>query len=64
MDERPRARAYGVMAQEAIEVFSDAVHHDENADTWGVDYSKYVPLLINEIKALRRASPCLKAGAR
>ena len=46
-------RAYGVMAQECNEVFPDAVYHHEPEDTWGVDYSKFVPLLLQEIKALR-----------
>jgi endosialidase-like protein len=49
----PGERAYGVIAQEAIEIFPDAISHDEIQDTWGVDYSKYVPLLLQEIKSLR-----------
>jgi hypothetical protein len=53
--------SYGVMAQEAVEVFPDAVTHDEQLDHWGVDYSKYVPLLLNEIKALRASVAALKA---
>jgi hypothetical protein len=47
------ARGYGVIAQEAITVFPDAIAHLEEDDTWGADYSKYVPLLIQEVKALR-----------
>jgi hypothetical protein len=46
-------RAYGMIAQEAKEVFPQAVTHNANVDTWGIDYSKYVPLLLQEIKALR-----------
>ena len=57
-------RAHGVIAQEAVEVYPDAVHHDEANDRWGVDYSKYVPLLINEIKALRARVAQLEGGAR
>ena len=49
----PGVRAYGVVAQEAQAVFPDAVYHDEKEDWWGVDYSKYVPLLLQELKALR-----------
>ena len=49
----PGVRAYGVMAQEAIEVFPDAVTHIEHEDSWAVDYSKFVPLLLQEIKDLR-----------
>jgi Chaperone of endosialidase/Collagen triple helix repeat (20 copies) len=46
-------RAFGVVAQEAVEVFPQAVTHDEAADWWGIDYSKYVPVLLQELKALR-----------
>ena len=55
-------RAYGVIAQEAQEVFPDAVFHDEEKDWWGVDYSKYVPLLLNEIKALRARVAALEGA--
>jgi hypothetical protein len=47
-------RAVGVIAQEAYEIFPGAVTHDEPNDTWGVDYSKFVPLLLAELKALRQ----------
>jgi hypothetical protein len=46
-------RAYGVIAQEAIDVYPMAVSHNEDIDFWGVDYSKYVPVLLQELKALR-----------
>jgi len=49
-------RAYGVIAQEANEVYPQAVTHQLNEDKtewWGVDYSKYVPVLLQELKALR-----------
>jgi len=46
-------RGYGVIAQDAIQIFPDAIHHDEANDTWGADYSKFVPLLLAEVKALR-----------
>jgi hypothetical protein len=46
-------RSFGVAAQEAVEVFPQAVVHDEKQDWWGTDYSKFVPLLLQEIKALR-----------
>lgn len=48
-----RTRAYGVMAQECNEVFPDAVTYIAHNDHWGVDYSKFVPLLLQEIKDLR-----------
>jgi hypothetical protein len=57
------ARGYGVLAQDAVEVFPDAVTHDEKLDTWGVDYSKYVPLLLKEIQMLRTRVAALE-GAR
>jgi hypothetical protein len=46
-------RDYGVVAQQATEVYPAAIHHDEKTDFWGVDYSKYVPVILQELKALR-----------
>ncbi len=46
-------RAYGVVAQQAVEVYPLAVTHNEESDWWGVDYSKYVPVILQELKALR-----------
>ena len=46
-------RHYGVSAQQANEVFPQAVTHMEKEDVWMIDYSKYVPVLLNELKALR-----------
>jgi hypothetical protein len=54
-------RAHGVMAQEVIEVFAEAVTHDEQNDIYGVDYSKFVPLLLQEIKNLRARVAALEA---
>jgi hypothetical protein len=56
------ATGYGVLAQEAVNVFPDAIFHDEENDTWGADYSKYVPLLLQEIKALRARVAALEAA--
>jgi hypothetical protein len=56
-------RAHGVIAQEAVETYPDAVIYDEANDWWGVDYSKFVPLLLNEVKALRARVAALEAGA-
>ena len=58
----PGIRACGVMAQETNEVFPDAVTYSEQDDWWGVDYSKFVPLLLQEIKALRERVATLEAG--
>ena len=46
-------RSYGIVAQEAVEVYDVPIHHDEERDFWGVDYSKYVPVLLQELKAVR-----------
>jgi hypothetical protein len=46
-------RAYGIVAQQAVEVYPQAIFHDETSDWWGVDYSKYVPVLLQELKAVR-----------
>jgi hypothetical protein len=45
-------RCHGVVAQEAIDVYPWAVTHTA-ADWWGVDYTKYIPLLLQEVKTLR-----------
>jgi hypothetical protein len=46
-----------VIAQQAVEVYPLAVTHSQQDgqedDFWGVDYSKYVPVLLQELKALR-----------
>jgi hypothetical protein len=51
-------RSYGVVAQEALDVYPNAVTHleacGEQKEFWGVDYSKFVPLLLQEIKDLRK----------
>jgi hypothetical protein len=50
-------RAYGVIAQQAVDVYPLAVTHSKqdgiDDEFWGVDYSKYVPVLLQELKALR-----------
>ena len=46
-------RSYGIVAQEAYEVYPAAVAHMDEHDTWGIDYSKYVPVILQELKALR-----------
>jgi len=48
-------RSYGIIAQQAVEVYPQAITHIENEeqDWWGVDYSKYVPVILQELKALR-----------
>lgn len=53
-------RAHGVIAQEAIEVYPPAVTHTA-ADWWGVDYSKYVSIMLQELKLLRKRVRQLEA---
>ncbi len=61
-------RSYGVIAQQAIDVYPLAVTHvekvsDEIGEFWGVDYSKYVPVLLQELKALRARVAQLEGGS-
>ena len=46
-------QAYGVIAQQANEVYPAAIMYKKDEDWWGVDYSKYVPILLQEAKSLR-----------
>lgn len=48
------SRAFGVIAQEAVKVYPLAVSYDDTEDRWYVDYSKYVPVILQELKALRK----------
>jgi Chaperone of endosialidase len=56
-------RSYGVSAQEANEVYPAAVTYDKTQDWYGIDYSKYVPILLNELKALRARVAELEVAA-
>jgi len=49
---RKGGTGYGVKAQEAREVFPDAISEGEDGYLQA-DYSKFVPLLIREIQSLR-----------
>jgi len=46
-------RSFGILAQQAIEVYPNAVNYNKAEDAWGIDYSKYVPVILQELKALR-----------
>ena len=46
-------RAYGVVAQEAKDVYDTPVFYSPDTDRWFIDYSKYVPVILQELKALR-----------
>jgi len=54
---------YGVVAQELFEVAPEAVTKGETEeDTWGVDYSKLVPMMIKEIQDLKAEVAALKGA--
>jgi len=46
-------RGLGVIAQDVYEVYPQAITHDERDDNWFVDYSKFAPLMLQELKSLR-----------
>jgi len=46
-------RGVGMVAQEAYEIYPAAVPLDPGRDWWGIDYSKYVPVIMQELKSLR-----------
>jgi hypothetical protein len=46
-------RSYGIIAQQAQAVYPTAVAYIKEQDWWGIDYSKYVPVILQELKALR-----------
>jgi hypothetical protein len=56
---------YGVVAQDLNIVVPEAVKAgddgEEVTDTWGVDYSKLVPMLVKEIQSLRARVAALEA---
>ena len=57
--------AYGFIAQEAIEVFPEAVSagdsEDEIKSPWAMDYSKLVPILVAELQSVRQRLAALEA---
>lgn len=44
---------YGIYAQEAYEIFPDAIFKGDEDKTWQADYTKFVPLLLKEVQNLR-----------
>jgi hypothetical protein len=54
-----KERAFGVIAQEAKELYPAAF--TQNGERWFVDYSKYVPILLQELQALRARVAQLEA---
>jgi hypothetical protein len=55
-------RSIGIVAQEVYEVYPQAITHDEKFDTWFVDYSKFAPLMLQELKSLRERVKQLETG--
>jgi hypothetical protein len=55
-------RAYGVIAQQAAPVYATPAFHDKETDRWFIDYSKYVPVMLRELQALRARVAQLEAG--
>jgi hypothetical protein len=54
-------RSYGVLAQQAVDIYPAAVTHIEKEDWWGINYQAYVPILLQELKALRARVAQLEA---
>jgi hypothetical protein len=56
---------YGVIAQDLLAVAPQAVSVGDDGDdierTWGVDYSKLVPMLVKEVQSLRARVAALEA---
>ena len=47
-------RGFGVKAQECYQVFPEAITVGDDESPWSADYSKFVPLLLAEVKSLRK----------
>ena len=47
------ATAFGVLAQDAHEVFPEAITVGDEETPWAADYSKFVPIAMAELKKLR-----------
>jgi hypothetical protein len=53
---------HGVRAQQAHTVWAEAITMGSDNKPWEADYSSFVPLLLNEVKALRQRVAALEAG--
>lgn len=56
------SRGYGIIAQEANEVVPTAIHTNDDG-YMEADYSKFVPFLLAEVKALRKRIAVLEQGS-
>lgn len=45
---------YGVLAQDTLPFFPQAVHYNKESGYYELGYSKYMPLVMSEVKALHR----------
>jgi hypothetical protein len=48
--EKNRKNKIGFLAQDVEKVLPEVVFHDDSTDTYGIDYSKVVPVLVEAIK--------------
>jgi hypothetical protein len=48
--EKERKDRYGFMAQDVMEIYPSAVVYDDSTDIYGIDYTKFVPILVEAIK--------------
>jgi hypothetical protein len=55
-------RSYGVSAQQAQQVYPEAVTYLDEQDWYGIDYSRYVPVLLQELKTLRARVAALEGA--
>lgn len=52
---------FGIIAQEADQIFPYAVHRSNEPGGWGVDYIRFVPVFGNELRKLRERVAALEA---
>lgn len=53
---------YGVLAQDAYEVFPQMITPGEGDERWAADYSKLVPVLLREVQSLRSRMASIEGG--
>jgi hypothetical protein len=55
--------SHGVRAQQAAQVYPQAITAGANGGPWAADYSKFVPLLLREVQRLRERVAALENAA-
>ncbi len=58
--EEERKDHYGFLAQDVEPVYKFAVTYDDSLDIYGIDYTKFVPILVEAIKELKAEVEILK----